>query len=273
MDITFNDQTTANDFNAAVAQMIEQRSKWEEQAYAKSNRELYSILANCLELYQACIANHSLADGLDQAMKALELKTNAKTSLAVKVIRLIFATKDTQAKIKNRIYVYAKALDVAHDAGKSKASFADFVDSKGGLDELRRTPDTTAKTERDSKVAIAKNKYILEPAKSLVPAFELPVQLKPKAGKRFSVGLIVQNDDGTGQIVYGCVTDSIVQSVLEEAGAAIKKSAQDSAAAEVEQTAQQQSESNFATFMQQLVSRQLSNSAQSDAQQSDPVLA
>lgn len=271
MDITFNTQITATDFHAAVADMIKQRSQWEEHAYAQSNRELYDILANCLELYQACIKAHALADGVDQALKSLELKANAKTSLAVKIIRLIFATKDTQAKIKNRVYVYAKALEVAHSEGKSKTSFAEFVDSKGGLDELRRKPDTTVKTERESKVAIAKSKYTAETA--LVPAFELPAQLKPKAGKRFSIGLIVQNDDGTGQIVYGCVTDSIVQSVLEEAGAAIKKSAQDSAVAEVEQSAQQQSDSNFNGFLKQLASQQLNKAAQSAVQSSEPTLA
>ena len=269
MDITFNTQITATDFQAAVAHMIEQRTKWEEHAYAQSNRELYAILADCLELYQACIEAPALADGVDQALKSLELKANAKTSLAVKIIRLIFATKDTQAKIQNRVYVYAKALEVAHNEGKSKISFAEFVDRKGGLDELRRKPDTTLKTERDSKVAIAKNKYTAEPAAALVPAFELPAQLKPKAGKRFSVGLIVQNDDGTGQIVYGCVTDSVVQSVLEEAGAAIKKSAQDNAAAEVEQTAQQQSDSNFDGLLKQLASQQLNKAAQSAEQQNE----
>lgn len=273
MDITFNNETTTKSFNEAVAHMIKQRSQWEEHAYAQSNRELYAILANCLELYQACIETHALADGVDQALKSLELKSNAKTSLAVKVIRLIFATKDTQAKIKNRVYVYAKALEVAHAEGKSKTNFAEFVDSKGGLDELRRKPDTTAKAERDSKVAIAKSNYTAQAATALVPAFELPAQLKPKAGKRFSIGLIVQNDDGTGQIVYGCVTDSIVQSVLEEAGAAIKKSAQDSAVAEVEQSAQQQSDSNFDGLLKQLASQQLSNAAQSAAQSSEPTLA
>lgn len=273
MDTTFNNETTINEFNGAITDMIQKRVSWEERSYADSNRELYAILANCLELQQACIKHYALADGLDQALKSVGLTFNAKTSLAVKVVRLIFATKDTQEKIKNRVYVYAKALEVADADGKTKTNFADFVNSKCGLDELRRKSETSVKVEKDNKVAIAKGKYIPECVQSLVPAFDLPVQLKPKAGKRFSIGLIVQNEDGTGQIVYGSVTDSIVQSVLEEAGAAIKKSAQDNAVAEVEKTAKQQSESNFNGLMHHLASRQLDQAALPSQQTNETALA
>lgn len=255
MDTNTTYDITSKNMTQTIEEIIKNRKHWEEGTYAASNTELYAVLASCLALYQACIQNHALSEGLKTALKNKNLKSNSKTSLAVKVIRLIFATEENQAIIKNRVFSYAKALEVAHEQKQTQQSFAQFVTEKGGLDELRRSSDTPSKKQREDKIAIAKIRYVKN-KEALVSGFSIPKQLQPKAGSRFSVALVVKNADGTGSIVFGSVTDSIVNNLLEEAGGAISKAAQDNALAEVARSVEEQSAENLAALQEQMASQE-----------------
>ena len=65
----------------------------------------------------------------------LEIKTQANTSLALKVIRYVFAGQG------RREDAYARVVAIAHDMKGPDQSFTSYVQECGGLEEVRRVPN------------------------------------------------------------------------------------------------------------------------------------
>ena len=64
----------------------------------------------------------------------LKIKTQANTSLALKVIRYVFAGQG------RREDAYARVVAIAHDMKGPDQSFTSYVQECGGLEEVRRVP-------------------------------------------------------------------------------------------------------------------------------------
>lgn len=241
---------------------IQNRITWEEGTFASSNSELYAILADCLDLFQKAANSAELVDGIDTLMKKLNLKCTNRTSLAVKIVRLIFATEQTQDKIKYRLYGYANALECAHAANVTKYDFADFVIRNGGIDELRRAKSSNSSSDRERSIELAKKHLRLNSTGLIASLPKFPDALKPKAGKFFSVALITAGPDGTANIVHASHSESLIASALAEAGELLVNNIAQNAVAQLESRAAAQSDENAQTVAQSWIARQRDNQSE-----------
>lgn len=121
------------------------REVWESNELAGSNDGLYSILAECLELYR----DLTNGDGAKAMKKGLEDYINIKgfvfkstSPLTLKVIRCVFGAKD-----RRRLSTYHSVLRVAIADKWNLSEVAQRISEYGGVQEisLRRKDGLTAK--------------------------------------------------------------------------------------------------------------------------------
>ncbi|WP_155947092.1 hypothetical protein [Pseudorhodobacter ferrugineus] len=240
-------------FDAEIAELVAQRKKWELGTYASSNTELYAILARCLELYQQAAKEPHVADAIKDVLKGLGIKGNSGTSLATKVVRIVFATPATYTKIKQRLYGYARVIAVAHAEDQTPQTLAAFIEHKGGIDEIRRASSTTPANAPEAIQSIAKAEFAKADRPTLYDAFELKPELMPADGERYSLALVRKNADGTGSIIFGTKKASIVNSVLTEAGKALQSTAAKVAVSDLHQSAEDQKRANLAALSKKML--------------------
>ncbi|WP_343117240.1 hypothetical protein [Ostreiculturibacter nitratireducens] len=218
---TINTRTELTDALNAVQK---QRQDWEANAFAASNDKLYAILASALYICQACVANPDLTNGVDYLLELRGLKFSKNTSLELKVVRLVFADRDTQTKHKYRLLSYARVLNLALDAGQTSATLPQFIKDHGGIDEIRRVASgKKGEVEGKQFVSVASKTFSDPNRGGLFDPFKLPPELKPANGNRYSLALIRDNQDGTGSIVTGLKSNALVDKALEEAGKVLAK--------------------------------------------------
>jgi hypothetical protein len=213
---------TLTQLTTALEAVQTKRKDWEAGAFAASNDKLYAILSAAYDVCQACIANPDLTDGITDLLKLHGLQHSSNTSLELKVVRLVFADRDTQSKYKFRLLSYARVLNLAQEDRQTPATLAQYIKDKGGIDEIRRTVSSNDK-EQDAKdyTAVAKKNLSDPQYMGLFDAFPLPPELKPENGSRYSLALIRDNQDGTGTIIRGLKTNTLVEKALEETGKTI----------------------------------------------------
>lgn len=104
--------TTENKFKLSniVDELIAQRQKWEQGTYAASNAELYTLLGNTLELFLKVRSNVGLSKAVTDLLNTYSIQHNSSTSLALKIVRLVFVGKGREKTIENRAYTYARVL-------------------------------------------------------------------------------------------------------------------------------------------------------------------
>ena len=211
-----------NELATALEAVQKKRKDWEAGAFASSNDKLYAILAAAYDVCLACIASPDLTDGITDLLKLRKLQFSSNTSLELKVVRLVFADRDTQSKYKHRLLSYARVLNLALEDGQTSATLAQYIKDKGGIDEIRRTVSSNDKEQEAKDFTAVAKKNLSDPQHTgLFDAFQLPPELKPENGSRYSLALVRDNQDGTGTIIRGLKTNTLVEKALEEAGKAI----------------------------------------------------
>ena len=112
----------------------EDRITWEQGVYRSSNQALYAVLANCLTF----CGELALAEA-KQRSKALELfykergyKYKSEAPLATRVVRAVFGGVD-----RRRISTYSLVIRQAIKDSVSVSNFAEWVEEKGGIQEIR----------------------------------------------------------------------------------------------------------------------------------------
>ena len=209
-------------FNS-VADLITRRQKWETGAYQKTNDELYDILAGCLGLYGKIVASQKLAKGFRDYAKKEGFVFKAGTSMESRIVKVVFSAPNSQSPHQSRIAAYARVIKVAAADGQTENSLKAYINTKGGIDQIRRTVDdknddrVTPKNARE----IAEARYFDNESAKLIDQLSLPDCLKPPAGQHYSAALVRTNHDGTGSIVFGTSSDAAVNKLLELAGRGI----------------------------------------------------
>ncbi|MDQ2091157.1 hypothetical protein [Marimonas arenosa] len=225
---TFN---TYNDVTNALDAARKARKVWEQGVFASSNEKLRALLVSAFDIFQACVANPDLTGGITELLKHFNLKHSKNTSLELKIVRLVFADETTQHKHKQRLLSYARVLTLAHEDNQTPATLDQYIQDKGGIDEIRRTKSGKSNELKAQQYAtVAKKQFANTPETGLFDAFKLPPELKPANGNRYSLALVRDNQDGTGTIVHGLNTNSLVEKALEEVGKVIAKQVGEQAA-------------------------------------------
>ena len=86
MENKLNETTLADRIDA----LEDARKNWETGTYAAANTELYSLLDRCYALYVELRSERKLIKPLNALLAARNLKPQANTSLATKIVRLVF---------------------------------------------------------------------------------------------------------------------------------------------------------------------------------------
>ena len=177
------------------------REVWEANEQARSNEALYSIFADCLELYR----DLTNGDGVKAMKKGLEDYINIKgyvfkstSPLTLKVIRCVFGAKD-----RRRLSTYHSVLRVAI-ADKWKISeVAQRISEYGGVQEisLRRKDGLTAK----DKATIARE-ALMSRAVAKLSSEELLKQFNIEHTGESSVAVMTLENDGSYSV--HCVVKS-----------------------------------------------------------------
>jgi nitrogen regulatory protein PII-like uncharacterized protein len=246
--------TTENKFKLSniVDELIAQRQKWEQGTYAASNAELYTLLGNTLELFLKVRSNVGLSKAVTDLLDTYSIQHNSGTSLALKIVRLVFVGKGREKKIENRAYTYARVLTVAAEAGITGEQLPQFIADNHGIDELRRqnkdgeTDAEKAKRARDYADAA----LVGETAISDVIMSD---SLQPVDGARYSLALVRKNEDGSGSIVFGTSNVTAVNTVLTIAGKTLKDRAAQAAEQSVTKHDAEQRAENAERLAQELL--------------------
>lgn len=263
--IVVSNASTRTDINNALKQMIAQRIKWQDGSYAASNAELYALLGQCLNFYALISKSNYLPSALNYFLDSQSISYNTGTSLSLKVIRAIFAAGGLEDKIAKRLFSYARVLKIAGDAGITGEQLPDFITEHHGIDELRRknsdgeTPSDRAKENFEyAQRALIETTQIL-----LDSSFNLPRELEPVAGSKFSIALIRKNADGSGAIVHGTNNTVIIKAVLEQAGKMLKDDATKIVREQISQQSANQRGENMGEFNNEMAG--ISGSSDSSA--------
>ena len=235
-----------------VDELVAQRQKWEDGTYAASNAELYALLGNTLDLFIKVRRNVDLSRAVTDLLDQHGISYNSNTSLALKIVRLVFVGKGREQKIENRAYTYARVLTVASEAGITGAQLPQFIADNNGIDELRRqgkdgeTDAQKAKRARNFAEAALVNQSTVAPV-------AMADELQPADGARYSLALVRKNEDGTGSIVFGTNNAAAVNTVLTIAGKALKERAAQTAEQNVTKHDAEQRAENVELLAQELL--------------------
>lgn len=237
----------------AATPIIEKRKAWEAGTYAASNTELYAILGDCLDLFNTLKSDSAKAKGLTQHLELLGHTVKSSTSLELRIVRLVFLEPGMETKLANRMFTYARAVKAAADAGITGSNMAAYIAEHNGIDEIRRTgssgKNTAEKTKEQQEFA---DSVFRAPDAFSLADFALPDELQPADGCDYSIALIRKNADGTGSIVFGLNTGSVVNAALRIAGKSLTDKAAQDAVNQAVQTATAQQQSNLTAFQSTL---------------------
>lgn len=248
--------TETNTFSVATVAtpIIAKRKIWEAGTYAASNAELYAILGDCLDLFNTLKADSQAAKGLADYLQAGGHTVKSNSSLELRIVRLVFLDPASDAKLANRMFTYARAIKAAADAGITGANMPAWIADQNGIDEIRRSNSSgqsaaaTAKTHQEYADSVFRSSAVV----NIADAIELPDDLQPAAGSDYSIALIRKNHDGTGSIVFGLNTPSIVNAAMRVAGKSLTDKAAEAAVEQTIKDAAAQVAANMAAIQQTL---------------------
>lgn len=144
-NVVQNDKATfQSPFQVAVNTIHALESKrktWEEGVYKTSNQALYEILSECL-IYGGELttteASSARRDALQTFYKERGYRWKAETPLMTKIVRAVFGDID-----RRRISTYSLVLRQAKKENILPSDFADWVEQRGGVQEVRLAQSAT----------------------------------------------------------------------------------------------------------------------------------
>ncbi|QWD38651.1 hypothetical protein G6671_08015 [Polynucleobacter paneuropaeus] len=132
--------------------MEAQRITWEQGAFRTSNQALYAVLAQCLsfcgELPMADAKQRSTA--LETFFKARGYKYKKESPLVTRAVKAVFGNID-----RRRVSTYSLVLRQAQKENVATANLAQWIEDKGGLQEIRLGHSATFVSPK-AKAEIAK---------------------------------------------------------------------------------------------------------------------
>ena len=128
---------TKTQLNNTLNALIAQRELWQNGTYAKANAELCAILEKCGEIYAALKADKKNARAFNAIADELGVAFNKGTSLALKIVRIVFGAQT------NREFAYARVIKVWFAERADEQTLTNFVIEHGGVENVRRKVGNT----------------------------------------------------------------------------------------------------------------------------------
>lgn len=124
----------------SLPEMEKQREQWETTAFRTSNQQLYSVLASCLA-YGATLPTAQAKERnkeLEAFLKQRRYVVKNDSPLLTRVVKAVFGNVD-----RRRISTYSLVLRTAQKAGVTSDKLADWIETKGGVQEIRLARSAT----------------------------------------------------------------------------------------------------------------------------------
>jgi len=189
-------------------------ANWKNGSYKKSNDELYAILDRCLSLY---VSISVMSEGKRKVIKEIDaalaldgVRPRKNTSLVTKIVRLVFGD------CGKRAFAYARVILTAASDKHESQSMSAFITSRGGIEEVRKAGNgqSSSKEQREQLIENAENR--IANAAPLISGIKLVDEIQPDddTGLELVAVLLRKEPDGTGSIVYGCNSTTVINSLL-----------------------------------------------------------
>lgn len=135
--------------------MEEQRIKWEDGIYRKSNAALYEVLATCLQFAGDLTteAAKERNNALEAFYKSRNYKLRKDTPLITRVVRAVFGGAD-----RRRTSTYSLVLRQAKKSNVAYKALAKWIEDNGGVQEIKLSRSATFVSDKQ-KSAIAQQDF------------------------------------------------------------------------------------------------------------------
>jgi hypothetical protein len=202
--------TTANlaYANALISQLdglVSQRKQWESTDYKKANEGLYSLLANCLEVFKSKFVDaddsdkKTLRNDLSARLTAEGVRVQRNTTTLTMFVRFVFGSD------RKRAHGYTYVLKAAISYEIPAANLPNWIIEQGGIEEVRKrmiVSEEALQRKADLAVAQTQVKASIEQA-TVMPLAKLPM---PGVSGEYALLLAKPNPDGMLSIV-GAISD------------------------------------------------------------------
>ena len=125
-----------SDFDTALNGIIAERVSWEQNEFDRSNKKLYAILQTCYAMFQAMNSTDAEAKAYKIAFNEFcernQFVFKGSTHLTAKIVRCVFG--DDRRRVSN----YGTALRIAAEKNINLSNFFTFIETCGGVEEVRR---------------------------------------------------------------------------------------------------------------------------------------
>jgi hypothetical protein len=195
--------------------LCERRKQWEATDFKKANDGLYTLLSECLDVFQAKFVNgtdsdrRTLRTDLAEKLKAANVKVQKNTNTLTMFARVVFASD------RKRAHGYAYVLTAAISHNKTAAQLPEWIASEGGIEEIKRNmvkkPEAIA---RKDAIDAAKVKLSAElELAAIAPLAE--VEITGLSGN-YAVLLVKPNPNGGADVVgtLNEVNEALVNALL-----------------------------------------------------------
>ena len=190
-----------NGFNF-VSSLAYARKEWQQNAYTKSNNELYKLLAECYANYLAMCADNAkakeLREQLDTYITGNKLVFRKGTHNLVKIVKCVFGDTD-----KRRISTYGIVLRTALANGLKAKEVAAFIKDSGGVQEIKLARGNALTTKAK---AAAVQTFLAKKVLAEVTSTKIAETLDAsKVGQQV---VFVATQKANGKFVINAVTES-----------------------------------------------------------------
>lgn len=199
----------------------EDRKTWEATAFKDSNQQLYGLLDRCHQIYLQLKGDTKLRRQLAKQLKECGAKFNANAGLETQIVTWVFGS------CGKRLYNYTRVIKVASLEKPEKLSMTAWIESRGGIDEIRRTSLTNGGALSKEQCFETAVEY-LEKSDALATIGSNVEDFVPNANAAhdFALALVRPSKTKKHEIVFGTNNASLVKSVLVAAGKSISKADQ-----------------------------------------------
>lgn len=204
----------AEEIKALIVNLVKRREDWEENQLRASNTTLYSMLADCDELFQQTQAFKSVRETVIETYDAKFGKGSSRLSILTRIVRLVFDVKNSA-----RVFTYVAALKIAQKYRNKDQSIPQFFEANGGVEYVRRNqkPSSVIETEKSAKIqAVTKMLEEIAPFTQRIK-INLPAYTTEKnAAHSFIAVLMREEADGSHSAILISKRQSTVNAMLSE---------------------------------------------------------
>jgi hypothetical protein len=231
------------DLHMTLNDLIQRCAAWEDGVYKQANTELYAILEQCAKVFTDCRDDKKTARSFNAVAEILGVKFNKGTSMALKVVRVVFGQQN------HREFAYARVLKLWHEEAREGQTLTNYVIEKGGIENVRRNEGkrTAPVLTNDDYREIAANTMSGTPVLASFPVAEHMLR-DEENDTDYIVALVHCDANGTGKVIYGSNRRSLVDAALAVMGKEINELQEEHGDTDLLDAKRQQTAINIKTF-------------------------